>query len=1613
MRKLKLFFACLLMAVLSIGQMWAADVTFTPGTETGATSVTKSGVTCTMTTMNNASYYQIYASQSGTFEVSSGNITKIEFTCTASGTSKYGPGNASANVGSYSYSGNKGTWTGEASTVTISSTAQIRMSTLTITVSTGSSEKTLSVDPTVIDFGTVEQGTTGLEETVEVTYANLTGSVTYSGLTSPFTASGTINASGDEITIAANTATIGEYSQTLTIQSTADSKSQEVTVKMNVVEPYDGLKLTFDVSSNPGEWPTTNSTTTTNYTYTLNAVDYTFALNNVKCNSGYLMLTAVAKLGLPAISGYKLVKVEATNSSGCSTSTQVSVSSSDATKTDVTGGAAQTWGTTSTKYTYNLSGTAENTMYYLWIANKNCQIVELVLYYEETEAAAVAQPSISGETPFLTSTTVTINKAEGTTVYYTTDGSNPKTSDTKQTYSAAFNLNANATVKAIATDGANWSEPVEKAFVKATVLSVALARAAIDAGGDLSNKYVAGIISQIDGYNSTYHSITYWISDDGTTTNQLQVYSGLAGVVKAAFASKDDLAVGDDVTVKGNLKKYNSTYEFDYNNTIEAYKPIARLAWSAESYDASLEGGNTFPTLTNTNGVTVTYSSSDPAKAEIADEKVYDITLNAVGSTTITASFEGNETYKSNSASYTLNIASSLVTLTYNVDGGEAIESVNVNALPNPLPTTTKAGKNFGGWFTDPEKEVAAVPGAAISENTTIYAKWLDPYTVAEAKTVIGDNTVGIANQYVAGIISQVDEYNSKYNSITYWISADGGTTGDQLQVYSGKIGNAATALEKENFTSVEDLKVGDIVVVTGTLKKYGEVYEFDKNNTIYSFTRPVAQTYSITYVENGANEDIDDDDAATNLPNPLPTVTKDEKIFGGWWTTSDFQVGTLAVAGAQLSDDVILYAKWEDLSVWATTYTSNVTIGTDVVKFSNDEQAPTYAAKKTGTGSAWGSTTVTVPVNTTKLHFHAVCYGADAQAVILNVKKGESVLGTFNINKDAGAKGNSPFILENTPYEQYYCVNLSEITEPTEITFEADDSAGKRFIIFGVNQEGGQVPELQSLVISGDLENKTYEAGASINPAGLTVMGTYTLGGTPQTPVDVTDQVEQWLYDALQVGDETVTISAKIGDVTSAGYEISGLTVNDPTPRFETNPSSYISFGSKVQGAEIAARDLEITLINVNTATVEISGTGAAAFSVDEDVLDGNATIHVSASSANVGTFAATLTISDDEGIADDKTINLSLTITAPEVPETAVSTTSEWVAATDADLVDGAEVLIVGVNSTTSKVYAAGEQGSNNRAAVEASVDGEGVLTPGANTMSFTLVAQEGSTFALRTSNGKYLYAASSSKNYLRSQAAVDDNAKWTLTTTSASAEASSNNHVMQFNGGSTLFSCYNTASQSAIAFYVPKPVTPPTPVYTEVRSGLEAGRHYTVCLENNVTAVKGATFWSLTYRNEGGTAAYLVEETAPFAAGKPYIFQATGDNDGKLEVVYGEESATDPVENGALRGTFSYMDAIALAAVEGTVYMLYNNALCPMGPNNHLDAHRAYVRYDLLTVPSTSNFAPGKRVKSMPMQGQTTTDIDALNASETPVKMIIDGQLFIIRGEKMYNVNGQLVK
>ena len=126
-----------------------------------------------------------------------------------------------------------------------------------------------------------------------------------------------------------------------------------------------------------------------------------------------------------------------------------------------------------------------------------------------------------------------------------------------------------------------------------TAYTVAKAKELIDAGKGLSTEvYVKGSITSVGQYNDTYKSLTYNISDDGETTNELKVYSGkyLEG---ADFTSADQIKVGDKVIVKGLLKKYNSTYEIDKNNKIHSLNGVT-TGISNITTDATLENAPAF-----------------------------------------------------------------------------------------------------------------------------------------------------------------------------------------------------------------------------------------------------------------------------------------------------------------------------------------------------------------------------------------------------------------------------------------------------------------------------------------------------------------------------------------------------------------------------------------------------------------------------------------------------------------------------------------------------------------------------------------------------------------------------------------------------------------------------------------------------------------------------------------------------------------------------------------------------------------------------------------------------------------------------------------------------------
>ncbi len=202
------------------------------------------------------------------------------------------------------------------------------------------------------------------------------------------------------------------------------------------------------------------------------------------------------------------------------------------------------------------------------------------------------------------------------------------------------------------------------------------------------------------------------------------------------------------------------------------------------------------PILTNPHSLTVTYTSSNPNVATV-DEDTGDISFVGDGTTTITASSARTSTYKAGSAEY----------------------QITVTGAP-------------------------AAKGTA--EN---------PYTVAEALAIIdgySNKDKSASEVYVSGIVANVGSYSSSYHSVTYDIS-DNGTTASTLNIYSGKF------VANTNFTSNEQIEVGDEVIVYGYLYLFESTQEMYQNNYIYSLNgkTKVLTSGSLSAVADDANLQI------------------------------------------------------------------------------------------------------------------------------------------------------------------------------------------------------------------------------------------------------------------------------------------------------------------------------------------------------------------------------------------------------------------------------------------------------------------------------------------------------------------------------------------------------------------------------------------------------------------------------------------------------------------------------------------------------------------------------------------------------------------------------------
>lgn len=143
--------------------------------------------------------------------------------------------------------------------------------------------------------------------------------------------------------------------------------------------------------------------------------------------------------------------------------------------------------------------------------------------------------------------------------------------------------------------------------------------------------------------------------------------------------------------------------------------------------------------------------------------------------------------------------------------------------------------------------------------------------------------------------------------------------------------------------------------------------------------------------------------------------------------------------------------------------------------------------------------------------------------------------------------------------------------------------------------------------------------------------------------------------------------------------------------------------------------------------------------------------------------------------------------------------------------ELVTNAENLSVGdkvvIVANTKNFALSTTQNNNNRGQAAVTKNGDSI-TFGSGVQILTLEAgKSAGTFAFYTGSG-YLYAASSSNNYLRTETTLSANSSWSISITNAGvatikAQGNNSRNLLKYNSSSSIFACY-ASGQLDVSIY-----------------------------------------------------------------------------------------------------------------------------------------------------------------------------------------------------------------
>ncbi len=382
--------------------------------------------------------------------------------------------------------------------------------------------------------------------------------------------------------------------------------------------------------------------------------------------------------------------------------------------------------------------------------------------------------------------------------------------------------------------------------------TIADAYMAIDDNAGKDNVYVQGIVSGIvESWSTQYNNISFNISSDGTTTNQLEVFRCVSST-EHPISSDSDIETGATVVVFGSLTKYNSTYEFGAGCKVVSYKaptssPLSSISLSG-THATSFDVGDTF----SYDGLIVTAHYEDSSSKTVTPTSVSTPDMSSAGQKTVTVSYTENEVSKSAEYTITVNAVTYYEISFLPGEGSGTHASVQAKEgsdyeLPTSTTFTAPEGKVFDYWDLGGEK-------VTVIENVD------DDYEVTAIWKVVTDVTDTLNNA------NTINKVQTTYESWTTEAMDSGA-------VYSGQSAGDKTSIQLRSNNSnsgvVSSTSGGNLISVTikfntetsatRTVSVYGKTSSYSDPTELYNDSTKGTLLGEVN-IDNGASQTIEVD---------------------------------------------------------------------------------------------------------------------------------------------------------------------------------------------------------------------------------------------------------------------------------------------------------------------------------------------------------------------------------------------------------------------------------------------------------------------------------------------------------------------------------------------------------------------------------------------------------------------------------------------------------------------------------------------------------------------------------------------------------------------------------